>query len=151
MIIRRVQETDLPQLLEMLPFLNPDDLKARNLADSQDEIVYLVAQEDQKIVGNIILNFRGKNSEPDYPDISAAFVRTEYRGRGIGTTLINRCEELSQNKGFKKIGLAVNPNLNSRAKKLYEKLGYCQTPTPSYLDGIYNGTEDWVVDMVKNI
>lgn len=49
------------------------------------------------------------------------------------------------------MSLAVNPNLNPKAKMLYERLGYTQTKTALYLDGIYDGDEDWVIDMVKEL
>jgi hypothetical protein len=45
--------------------------------------------------------------------------------------------------------LAVNPLLNVRARRLYERLGYRDTGHPAYVDGVSDGVEDWVIDMVK--
>ena len=47
--------------------------------------------------------------------------------------------------------VSVNPTQNTRAKALYERLGYSETNHQAYVDGIYSGMEDWVVDMVKEL
>ncbi|MDO8639037.1 MAG: GNAT family N-acetyltransferase [Candidatus Daviesbacteria bacterium] len=81
----------------------------------------------------------------------AIYVKEEFRGQGIGTELIKKSEKISRKNGFNKIGLGVNPTLNPKAKSLYERLGYKNTGNPPYLDAVYNGTEDWVIDMVKEL
>ena len=35
--------------------------------------------------------------------------------------------------------------------ELYQKLGYTSLGNEPYLDGVYNGVEDWVIDLVKAI
>jgi hypothetical protein len=54
-------------------------------------------------------------------------------------------------KGFNKIGLAVNPDENCSAHKLYKKLGFKDTGEKPYVDGVYNGVEDWCIDMEKKL
>ena len=45
----------------------------------------------------------------------------------------------------------MNPLLNARAKTLYERLGYRDSGRSVYLDGIYDGDADWVIDLMKRL
>jgi hypothetical protein len=45
----------------------------------------------------------------------------------------------------------VNPTENVRAKALYERLGYVPTGERSYVDDVYDGHEDWVIDLEKQL
>jgi hypothetical protein len=38
-----------------------------------------------------------------------------------------------------------------RARALYERLGYVATGENSYLDDVYDGDEDWVIDLEKRL
>lgn len=112
---------------------------------------YLILEEGGEIIGQAFLKYYGTLSDPDYPDIEDIYIKEQFRGQGLGTLLIKKCEGLAKQKGFKKIGLGVNPTLNSKAKALYERLGYDDVGREPRLDGIYNGVEDWTIDMVKNL
>ena len=79
------------------------------------------------------------------------YTKKEERNKGYGTLLIKECEKHAQAKGFIKIGLCVNPTLNPRVKSFYEGLGYKHDGRKSYIDGVYNGTRDWVVDLEKDL
>lgn len=126
-------------------------LKDRIRKTMLGEAVFLVALIEKKPVGYVMLKFNGKPTAPTYPDMEDVYVVESLRGKGIGTRLINKCEIISKEKGFKQIGLAVNPTSNLRTKQLYERLGYKDVSDKQYLDGVYNGVEDWVVDMVKDL
>jgi len=54
----------------------------------------------------------------------------EYRGRGIGTNLMNEAERMLSAKGVKEVSLEVIDG-NTRAERLYGRLGY--RPTKKYL------------------
>ena len=79
------------------------------------------------------------------------YVQPKFRSQGIGTQIIKRCEQLVRGAGYNKLGLAVNPDLNPRAYALYQRLGYYAISQDKYLDGIYNGVEDWVIDLEKDL
>ncbi len=113
--------------------------------------IYLIAEEDNQIIGHVFVKFYGSQTEPDYPNVQDLYVDEKQRNKGIGTQLIQEAERLAKEKGYKAISLAVNPTLNQQAKELYEKLGYKRTATEPYVDGVYNGVEDWCVDMVKDL
>ena len=115
------------------------------------EAMYLVVEENNTVTAHIFLKMYGTTSEPDYPNMNDLYVAEEKRNKGLGSKLIREAEKIVQEKGYTKISLAVNPTLNPKAKALYERLGYKQTDTELYLDGIYDGDEDWVIDMVKEL
>lgn len=77
------------------------------------------------------------------------YTREDQRGKGLATKLIKKCEKLVKQKGFNKIGLAVNPDLNENAHRFYIKLGYRHDGKKSSIDGVYDGVEDWVIDLEK--
>lgn len=149
MEIRLAKEKDLPQIMKLKDIKDPSLILGRIEKSQEGTVAYFVAEENEVIVGHILLKFYGKDTAPSYPDIEDAFVKEAERSKGIGTLLIQKVEIAAKEKGVNKIGLAVNPTLNHKAKALYERLGYKEVGTPSYLDGIYDGTEDWVVDLVK--
>ena len=120
-------------------------------AMEKGEVVYLVADDSGKVVGHLLLKLHGIPTEPNFPNMNDIYVLEEMRNIGIGTELIKTAENITKEKGFSKISLAVNPTLNPEALSLYERLWYKQTSTETYLDGVYDGDEDWVVDMVKEL
>ncbi len=50
-------------------------------------------------------------------------VESRYRGRGIGTKLLNRAIAFACENGLEKVRLFVREN-NTNARKLYKKLGF---------------------------
>jgi GNAT superfamily N-acetyltransferase len=110
---------------------------------------WIVAWHGDYALGWVVLRYDGKRSHPEYPDLSDLFVREEARGQGIGTALIRRAEALAAARGHTRIGLAVNPTENVRARQLYERLGFTHDGRAMYLDGTYDGAEDWVIDLER--
>ncbi len=152
MIIRPATESDIPALMNMLKrheaFVYQNRLKEMKRGES----VQLVAiDEDDYPVGQVFLTYYGKATYPQYPDIRDLHVIGHKRSQGIGSELIAICEELCRQKGFNTVGLAVDPKLNPRARQLYQRLGYLPTGDAPYLGGVYDGVEEWVIDMVKRI
>ena len=85
-------------------------------------VIYLLVEENDEILAHVLLKLKGIETEPGYPNINDLYVKKERRREGIGTKLIAEVEKLTNEKGFNIISLAVNPNLNPKAKKLYERL-----------------------------
>ncbi|OIP98400.1 hypothetical protein AUK40_01665 [Candidatus Wirthbacteria bacterium CG2_30_54_11] len=152
--IRAAAEGDRAALLQVRSSTTDvrDDLISRRLqlqADGSAE--YLVLLVDQRIVGFIVLKWNGNVTHPEYPYMEDLFIQEEHRGAGHGTRLISECERLAKERGASMIGLAVNPHENQRAMLLYASLGYRHDGGQEYLDGVYDGKEDWVVDMAKSL
>ncbi len=85
----------------------------------KDEI-YLIMIE-KEIVGFIILKISvGENGKSAC--IDEFWLKSDYQGRGIGTTLIGFIEKTYKNKGIKSIGLISDKRSN--AFSFYKKLKY---------------------------
>lgn len=158
MTIRKATETDVPQLVELKEPKTEEYRKKfeenqhRRLQEMQQEkAVYLIAEDNSKILGQLFLKLYGSETEPDFPNMQDLYVDAVERGKGIGTQLIHEAEKIAKEKGYAKISLAVNPTLNPKAEALYERLEYHKTDTQPYIDGVYDGVEDWCVDMVKEL
>ncbi|OGS42655.1 MAG: hypothetical protein A3K67_05460 [Euryarchaeota archaeon RBG_16_62_10] len=91
----------------------------RSVGGSLDNV--LVALDDDRIVGYA-------NPVVDGPEgwIGGVGVVPERRGEGIGRELMAAAEELCQRKGVRTITLEVIEG-NTKAKELYDKLGYAGT------------------------
>lgn len=149
--IRKATNKDILEIQKLRPDLTVDKIKER--LDSQDkkEAEFLVLEKDGEIVSFVVLKWTGKKTHPEYPDMADLYSKKEERNKGYGTSLIKECERQVKEKGFYKIGLCVNPTLNPVAKSFYENQGYKHDEGKSYVDGVYNGTKDWVIDLKKDL
>ncbi len=77
-----------------------------------------VAEDENGVAGFLILNMNGPF--PGY--IQTVCVAPDRRGRGIGTQLVRFAEERSF-RDWPNVFLCVS-SFNSRARRLYERLGY---------------------------
>ena len=151
MKIRNASEKDILYLKNIRKSLTKEMIIDRIKKQISGEADFLVIENKSLIVGFVFLKYKGKSTHPDYLDIEDLFIRDSQRGKGYGTLLVKECEKRSKKRGFKKIGLAVNPSDLCLAKQLYKKLGYVHDGKDRYIDGIYNGVKDWVIDMEKSL
>lgn len=142
---------DSPGLHQIRPSITDMEITDRLAQQAAGEALYLVLETNNQLVSFVVLYWHGKKTHPDYPDMVDLFTVESQRGKGYASQLIAECERLAGEKGFSKIGLAVNPDLNEPARKLYEKLGYKHDGGPLYVDGVYNGVEDWCIDLEKEL
>lgn len=113
-------------------------------------------------VGAVHLLYRSKYESflsYNIPEINDLNVISDYQRQGIGTKLVEVCEEYAMNHGYRKIGLGVGLYKDyGRAQRLYFNLGY----KPDGLGLMYNhnevkpGTNTFVDDdlnlyLVKNL
>lgn len=77
------------------------------------------------------------------------YVQKAMRGRGVATALLRHAEEIARRRGHRSLGLSVDPD--NPARRLYESLGYRHDGGERYLDGVYEGTEEWVINLVKDL
>ena len=83
----------------------------------------LVAEIDGKAVGAVwtrIMNDYG-HVDDDTPSLAISLYK-EYRGRGIGTAMMQRMLELLKSQGWRKTSLAVQKA--NYAVRMYEKFGF---------------------------
>jgi ribosomal-protein-alanine acetyltransferase len=90
------------------------------LTDYND--IVLIARWESEIVGFIIGRI-GMDREVWYLHILTLDVLPDYRGKGIGQSLINEIERISREQGVQESRLEVRED-NVAALNLYRKLGY---------------------------
>lgn len=108
-------------------------------------------------IGQAAIHWHGKPTHPQIPDIQSLRVHPHFRGAGIGSRLVEACEEYSRQRGHERISLSVALD-NPRARRLYERLGY-SVAGPNYCDvwfytdaqGQNVRVEETVLDMIKEL
>ena len=149
MKIRIATKADIPTITTMKNIEDQNRYIQRINETSEGRSAYFVTEQDGQVIGQVFLKYYGTKTCPEYPNMEDLFVDENFRDQGVGTALIKECENRATEKGFTRIGLSVNPSLNKKAMSLYEKLGYSGLGGEPYLDGVYNGVEDWVIDLAK--
>jgi GNAT superfamily N-acetyltransferase len=137
--VRQASPQDLSALERELPMATPS--RHRECLEMQAEgvITYLVAWCDESPVGHGLIHWPGPRepavaaSLPRCPEIYNLGVREPLRSRGIGTRLVRALERLASERGKRRVGLGV-ALANSRARALYERLGYRDVGVPAYVD-----------------
>jgi GNAT superfamily N-acetyltransferase len=143
------QRDDSARYRSVKPGFGEAMVVARLAEAAGQEVEWYIWLEGDEPVGWVVVSWTGKPTLRGVPDLSDLFVTPTRRKQGIGTAMLAACEELARARGFTQISLAVNPDHNPRALALYLRLGYRPTGGPKYLDGVYDGNEDWVIDLVK--
>lgn len=121
--VRKLNEADLEFVEKAMP--SQHHKKRLNTKNAD----YLVAWADGKPVGHLLLRWSGSDNpflvakNLDYPYLEAVSVKEDFWSRGIGTQLMQKAQDLVNDKGFDKIGVSVGLE-NEKARNLYEKLGY---------------------------
>lgn len=131
MKIRSCDEHDLVALRSLWP--TADDVHGAHYAEQRDgTATYLVAWQDEEPLGSGLVRWRGpvgtnaRAARPDSVEINHLQVREEWRGRGVGTTLITAAEQLVKDRGCSLLALSVAVD-NPDATRLYRRLGYIPT------------------------
>lgn len=139
MNIRRATEADLPAIVSILAGdtlgrTREDDsratkdayLKAFRIISAEKNQTILVAEtEEGEIAGTLQLTFiqyltykGGLRAQAE-----AVFVKSDHRGKGIGTMLMKEAEKIARERGAHLIQLTTDKR-RPDAKRFYEKLGY---------------------------
>lgn len=141
MQIRPCSELDLAQVRHRWPL--PGDVHAGHAGQADSE--YLIAWDGDEPLGSVVLRWAGplgphaRAAHGASPALMHLHVREPFRGRGIGTALIEAGAAAAHDRGSSELVLAVGLD-NPAAARLYERLGY----RPS---GIIDRSEyDWLDD-----
>ena len=120
------------------PYVSREEKTIKEVINNSDNIYFEKRNDDNKLIGLAIVN---KNT------ILLLVVDIDYRNQGIGTDLLNKCEDLIIKNGFDEIKLGVgfnylipgvptskkytdsvyenlNPEINDIASIFFEKRGY---------------------------
>jgi GNAT superfamily N-acetyltransferase len=125
------------------------------------KIIAFVAYENDQYIGHIkavwkpdYIHFR-KNGIPEIQDLN---VLPSFRNRGVGTALIESCEQvISKTNETVGIGVGLHPGYNN-AQRLYPKLGYVPDgngvhygETPAKMGESYRFDDDLVLYFTKTL
>jgi ribosomal protein S18 acetylase RimI-like enzyme len=136
MIIRKAQDKDIPQLLELYKQLSfepdkyqkapePDGRRILQEIEKYPNAALLVAEEDGKVVGTTFLAIL-----PAFAHGTSPFGVIEYvvvdqtcRSKGIGKALMDECKARAKAAGCYKVMLASSKE-RTRAHKFYREMGF---------------------------
>ncbi len=143
--IRECREEDVEVLGKTIP--RPEFHVNRFQSQEKGDSIYLIAWNEDVPVGHLNLKLNGSDEEyvkdrlGFLPELNAiGTYPPEMRSKGIGRMLIAEAERICREKGFEKVGLAVDVS-NFRAKELYEKLGYKDSGIGEF-DSVWYETQD---------
>ena len=119
-IVRLMQESDIPALVEMEQAIFSMPWSERNFADllTREYCLYLVAEKADKIVG-----FAGLTKLGNEGDIDKVMVREDCRGEGVSSILMEKLLEGGRKRGIEAFTLEVRAG-NAPAIGLYTKFGF---------------------------
>lgn len=147
-VLRDYEENDSQGLLELMRNLQGDleplfdrMLPAQDLGPWYREHVLkrvqdsggrvIIADVNGEFAGYAVLLLRCTNDErPDerahvYALVAELLVAPAYRGSGLGTRLLRRCEELARAEGVKWLRVEVLAR-NEGARRLYDRYGFSE-------------------------
>jgi GNAT superfamily N-acetyltransferase len=117
--------------------------EAHHARQQAGQATYLVAWRDQEPLGSGVLQWGGcigTNARTAYPhavELNHLQVRDEYRGQGVGSSLIAAAETLASQAGRYQMAVGVAED-NPDAERLYRRVGYHPT-------GVIDVSEyDWI-------
>jgi len=93
----------------------------------------LLANAKQNAAGCIAL----RKLDETTCEMKRLFVRDDFRGSGLGNTLVNRLTADARQIGYSKMRLDTYPPKMAKAVKLYESHGFY--PIPPYYDNPHDG------------
>ena len=123
---------------------------------------YLTVQQQGEAVAFGCLLLAQPSQWPEIsplPKVVDLCVRSDLRGRGVGTWFMGRMEELASAAGFDRLWLSVDPEANPRALTFYKRLGYKPTTRQwqwvswSFTDagGNQRSAEGWDLTLSKSL
>lgn len=128
-------QANIEHLEDLIPLFNGYRMFYKQISDMEtakqflserilnNESIIFMAYSDNEAVGFTLLYplFSSVSMKPMYL-LNDLFVKSNYRGKGIGEALINTAKALCETQQNK--GLALQTATDNPAQKLYERLGF---------------------------
>ena len=127
-VIREMEPTDTPAcrlLLSQLGYdLNPEELIRRYEAvkEKRDHEVF-VGEQDGKVIALLHLYERPAFDKPPEVVVQALVVDQNWRGTGVGKSMMNMAEHWALNRGLSSVALTSSIS-RSDAHSFYKRIGY---------------------------
>jgi GNAT superfamily N-acetyltransferase len=142
-----VSDSDLKALAQLLvdavesgaavSFLAPltleraEDWWRRVISSSHSGVVFLVARDDEGIVGTVQLHPAWEPNQPHRADIAKLIVHRRSRRTGLGAQLMRTIEDVARRAGFSL--LTLDTKRGGAAEHLYQRSGWTRVGTiPGY-------------------
>ncbi|HEX9038374.1 MAG TPA: GNAT family N-acetyltransferase [Ktedonobacterales bacterium] len=120
------------------------------LRQERGAITLFIAWRDGIAVGHAMLAWNPRGDiyveRAGCPWIYDVLTHPDFRSRGIGTALLRACEAAAIARGQPIIGIGVSIT-NTRARNLYERLGYADTGLGSQITSGFSTGPDGITHM----
>jgi len=90
----------------------------------ENDGIFLVLTEDQQIIGTGAI----RKIDRETCELKRLWLLFEYHGRGLGYRMIQELFAFAREKGYQRIRLETDRDSQSRAFKLYRRLGFYEIP-----------------------
>jgi GNAT superfamily N-acetyltransferase len=111
--------------------------------------ILLVAKEDDRIAGTVMVEFASSDNQPHRGEIQKLLVHTDFRRRGIAVKLMAAIEEASLAAG--RTLLVLDTLKDCPAETLYRQLGWLEVGEIPYFVRSPDGSYDSTVVFYKNL
>lgn len=141
--IRRMIAEDIDRIVAIFSIWNKFRPQYERYFEEQQrgERIVLVALMDDTVVGYVTLLWQSHYPpfrESSIPEIADLNVITEFQKQGIGTALIQTCEQLAREAGKPVMGIGTGTTPDyAAAQRLYPHLGYVEDGRGITSDGEY--------------
>ena len=107
---------------------------------TEGNVIVAETEDEGEPVGVMVYDMKGMFAE--FPYLALLGIKESYRGKLIGSRLVDLYIELCKKAGFDKCFICVS-HFNVRAKQLYQKKGF--KPLVLIPDMIKKGVNEWVL------
>ena len=152
-MIRKAELSDVPRIAEIRVFgwrnayrgIVSDDIlfceklvstdipRFESLIQSTDSESYVF--DDGIIKASMTIGACRDEDKPDTLELWAIYVEPLMKGQGIGSILVDYCEALAIERGYKEICLWVLEQ-NDSSRRFYEKMGFVVDGTSKFLEHV---------------
>ena len=128
MILEKLKEEDIPDLLELYKDLVPFEIFKEKSVETykemltDDNYLLLAAKEDEKVIGSV-LGICCKSLTVPFLVVEDVIVKDGLRGKGIGRELMEALDEFAKAKQCA-YSILVSSDFRKEAHKFYESIGY---------------------------
>lgn len=129
--IAKIIRTALEEYDEAKPgtvYTDPTTDELFETFSSTPESGYFIAEFEGKIIGGCGI-YPTKNLPEGYAELVKIYLKSEYRGKGIGKQLMDKSILYAKEQGYTHLYLESFPSLKE-AIHLYEKIGFVRVPEP---------------------
>lgn len=141
-LIRKIQPSDDPFIAKIIRtaleeygeakpgtvYTDPTTDELYETFSSAPKSGYFIAELDGEVIGGSGI-YPTKNLPKGYAELVKIYLKSEYRGKGIGKQLMDRSIVYAKEKGYTHLYLESFPSLKE-AIVLYEKIGFERVESP---------------------